>query len=250
MVWENPCEQCEKTVTVFCFGCMKCWDCVDRCSARQCIECYAEDEIIRMKAVWEQRFKPHIECIMGTRNGYNAAMILACHSCEHAYKAIRKPKSDEKYIMQKSLESVLRLHDFSLAQEFEDIYKFDEKPHWCRQFAWEVRECMNSLKHDGIAKAYLEREAIKYNIEIRDLLMPGIRMELEIDKNIAQSGKPKWKPESRDITLLPRPIINHIISGIDKAYSVFTTEDSSHLDESWFSPALCKCEYGKCSDVI
>ena len=68
------------------------------------------EKLRRMQHIWQTQVKPHVQDLMDKEDGQYAAMVLVAHGCEHAYKAIHNPK--ERNVIQESLESVLRLHEF------------------------------------------------------------------------------------------------------------------------------------------
>ncbi len=88
------------------------------------------EKIRKMRHIWETQVKPHVQDLMGKEDGHYAAMVLVAHGCEHALKAIHNPK--ERNVMQESLESVLRLHDFLQADSSGRSVKTDITKHWRR----------------------------------------------------------------------------------------------------------------------
>ena len=124
-----------------CNKCWSCFDCVDQCSDHHCIDCYDDDPILRMKAIWERRRKPHIEYLMSTKNGHYMALESICHSCEHAYKVIEKAKRGDEVtgdVMQHALEGILRVQDFAQTASHGHEYLTCEKPSWGRKLAREL----------------------------------------------------------------------------------------------------------------
>ena len=95
------------------------------------------DDIRRMRNIWETRFKPHIEILMEVDEGHYSGIILACHCCEHAYKAIY---TSNGHVMQEALESALRLHNFYSAKDRGIVYEPCDRPHWNRKLSHEIRD--------------------------------------------------------------------------------------------------------------
>ena len=96
------------------------------------------EKIRRMQHIWQTQVKPHVQDLMGKEDGQYAAMVLVAHGCEHAYKAIHNPK--ERNVMQASLESVLRLHDFLRVDSRNESTSPDATRHWKRIDAHKIRK--------------------------------------------------------------------------------------------------------------
>ena len=211
-----------------------------------------------MKAVWEQRRKPHIEYLMSTKNGHYMALESVCHSCEHAYKVIKKGAFGEEVsgdVMQFALEAILRVHDFTKSALRGDSYKVDEKPFWGRRLAREIREfLLNPLKHNGALPKWIEFTNNPKFVGISTTTGHGrnISPEVEFDPNqwelgVTEDGKPFWYKEKTEPILWSDPevkvkygaksVILLLSQGLDNSYDIFTDPKSSESQKSWFSSA-------------
>ena len=186
------------------------------------------EKIRRMQHIWETQVKPHVQGLMGKEDGQYAAMVLVAHGCEHAYKAIHNPK--ERNVMQESLESVLRLHDFLRVDSRNESTSPDATRHLKRIDAHKIRKfIVNSWKHEGMLKGE-KTELINDPQRARSMdrvILSGFRdvKPLEID--------------DLEMDFDALDIAKQLVSGIDSAYSIFLDDSSPSEHEQWFSPAQC-----------
>ncbi len=116
-----------------CWGCSRCWNCVDKADAHYCIEC-CRDDIAVVKAIWECRTKPSIECLMQIPGGDYGALVLACHQAEVTFRAMNPDHNDK--VMRDAIRSAL------IASEL--LYDHDH----AGKLAEIARLILNTIKHD------------------------------------------------------------------------------------------------------
>lgn len=260
MPWNMDCRVCSTSILndKLCKKCWSCFDCVDQCSEHHCIDCYDDDPIVQMKAIWERRRKPHIELMMSTKNGHYMALESVCHSCEHAYKIITRTVFDKEVagdVMQYALEAVLRVHDFSSAASHGDEYLASEKPCWGRSLAREVRTLLlGPLKHDGKLPEWITLTNNPNHIGVRTVHAHGtnISPEVQFDPDewqlgMTEDGTPYWFKERTEpiqwsdpeveVVYGAKSVTRLLSQGLDRTYTIFTDPNSPELQKSWFSPA-------------
>ena len=260
MSWETECRECKtsKEYRNICNQCWSCFDCVDQCVDHQCIDCYDDDPIIRMKAIWERRRKPHIEYLMSTKNGHYMALESICHCCEHAYKVIEEAKLGDEVtgdVMQHALEAILRVHDFAQAASYGHEYLTCEKPCWGRKFAREIRVLLLApLKHCGALPKWITFTNNPNYVGVSTEFghSTNISPEVEFDPDqwelgVTEDGKPFWHKERTEpiqrsdpevtVEYGAKSVIQILSQGLDTTYAISTDPNSSELQKSWFSHA-------------
>ncbi len=116
-----------------CWGCRRCWHCVDKASDHHCIEC-CNDDFVAAKAAWELRMWPSIEGLLKLPNGHYGALILVCHQAEVAYKVMNPSAQDN--VIHSAIRCVLIKSGL--------VYDND----YSHKLAEKVRVILNMLKHD------------------------------------------------------------------------------------------------------
>ena len=254
------CKQCKssKEFAHLCKRCWLCFDCVELCVDNRCIDCYEEDPIIQMKAIWERRRKPHIEYLMSTKNGHYMALESVCHSCEHAYKVIKKSMTGDDVtsnVMQHALEAMLRVHDFTNAALHGDNYVVNEKPHWGRKLAREIRVLLlDPLKHSGMLPNWITFTNNPNHVSTRSVFghSRNITPEVEFDPDewelgMTEDGRPywykkreepiQWSDPEVEISYGAKSLVRQLILGLDSTYRIFTDPNATEQQKEWFSPA-------------
>ena len=260
MSWEMDCRECMTSVTYkkLCDKCWSCFNCVDQCVDSRCIDCYDDDPVVQMKAIWERRRKPHIQYLLSTKSGHYMALESVCHCCEHAYKVIEKVKCGKEQtgdVMQHALESILRVHDFAQAASHGYDYLTCEKPLWGRKFAREIREfLLNPLKHTGVLPKWITFTNSPDFVGIRTILGHSTNISpaevFDPDEwvlGMTEDGSPYWYKDDPDpiqwsdpevtVKYSAKSLIRMLIGGLDTAYATFTDPNSTKRQTSWFSPA-------------
>ena len=260
MSWEIECRECKTSTEYFnfCKQCWACFDCVDQCADHFCIDCYVDDPITKMKAIWERRRKPYIEYLMSTKSGHYMAIESICHSCEHAYKAIKKAIDGAEVtgdVMQHALEAVLRVQDFSCAEFSGHQYQACERPYWGRPLAREIKTLLlNPLKHEGRLPHWISITNNPKHIGFRTVSGHGTNVspEVEFDPKdwnlgMTEDRQPywhrddptpiQWSDPEIQVTYGAKSLVSQLTLGLDTMYAIFTDPHSSDLQRSWFSPA-------------
>ena len=256
MTWKTDCRECSTSVEhkYLCKRCWLCFDCVDQCVDQSCIDCYDDDPIVQMKAIWSRRRKPHIEKLMSTKNGHYLALESICHSCEHAYKAINGTETTRD-VMQHALEAVLRVNDFTGAESSGHQYQSSEKPFWGRTLAREIRTLLlDPLKHEGKLPKWITFTNNPKYVGISTTFghRTNISPEVESDPDdwhfgMTEDGRPYWHKQRTEPVQWSDPevkveygaksIIQLLSQGLDNTYDLFSDPNSSELQKSWFSHA-------------
>ena len=186
------------------------------------------EKIRRMQHIWQTQVKPHVQDLMGKEDGHFAAMVLVAHGCEHAYKAIHNPK--ERNVMQESLESVLRLHDFLRVDSRNQTAPADATKHWGKTDAHKIRAIIvNPWKHKGILKG--EKTELT---NIPHGILSGY--------SISGSGSRDVRPpviDKLEMEFNAHYLVEKLVSGIDSAYAIYLDDSSPLQHKEWFSPAQC-----------
>ncbi|MDE2852534.1 MAG: hypothetical protein OXN88_00030 [Chloroflexota bacterium] len=217
-----------------------------------------ERDLWRNRYLWETRRKRPIESLLQVEDGQYMAIESLCHSCEHLYSKIYPEQIGQGSVMQKALESVIRLYDHhhgaflkytEQTQADDDSQTFtiiddvmDE--HHGRQLAFYIREFLiNRSKHESFLETTTE------NVTIRVLFNDEKGPSSATFTSTTTVNQPEQTGEI-NLYLKASRVIRALIRGIDLAYETYL--DSSHPDQykRKFSPATCSCSYQRPRNAI
>ena len=122
------------------------------------------DVLMHMQTVWQRNYKPQIELLLDNeREGHHAAIILACASMEHAYRAIHNIPHDcqKSGIPKESFLYIMRIWAESGGISQGEHFEF-QKEHIAQEAAHAIKNhIFNKLKHAGYLHTITRGEVVK-----------------------------------------------------------------------------------------